>query len=472
MIQWLSASLQRQSELAVGRTSHNLKDYSYSELWSQVESLRQELRHERYRGVNCVGILGQRSFQSTSLVLACLFEGIPFAPLNPKWPLHRIQSIVQQLKLNQIWFEPRYDWVKLPSETENIEIKVTHEVLEMTFPKKVDVEEFAYFISTSGSTGAPKIVGVTRKNLDTFLYSIQSAIPLSSKDRLTQMYDLSFDLGIAELVWAVVMGASLHPFEPTEVGFLKLYFKTAVPTVWSSTPSFLRFVLSQGVDLELEQSLRLSLFCGEQLFAEDIAPWKSINKNSRIFNLYGPTETTIYASFFEVKDFESISGPVPIGMALPKVQLKVDPTNSELLIGGDQVASGYYKNELETRQKFFDDDGTRWYRSGDCVDLLPDGNFIFKGRLDRQVKLNGYRIELDEIETCAIANLKMECAAELHNDEIVLYTRQRINDLEVARSILSQHLPAYSLPTQFIYVEKWPVDSNGKINRKFLGKLE
>jgi non-ribosomal peptide synthetase component F len=257
-------------------------------------------------------------------------------------------------------------------------------------------------------------------------------------------------------------------------------------TVWTSVPSLAMFLLKLGLlkDNALPR-VRLTLFGGDSLSAELVRTWVAAAPGSRIFNLYGPTEVSIAATYYECTGQSPTSGVIPIGAPLPGLRCMIvdddqviDAENvpGELWIAGDQLAAGYWKNSAATESAFVqfpprDARAQLWYRTGDRVSWTHGAGLSFRGRLDRQVKLNGYRIELQEIESalksvigCAlVAAIPIRSATGVC-EKIVAYCDKLSEDEATIRSRCARSLARYMVPDRIYELEPFPLSDHGKID--------
>lgn len=471
------------TSLAVGKSKVHDGEWTYSRFNLLVTKIRAVLRAHT---PGPVGILAQRSAWAYAAVMACLHEGRVLIPLNPRWPLARLNAITTEIDTSLVLFEDRY--APLAAEIEkrrSLQEIAQRSEADVFEPLKIQDSAIAYVLFTSGSTGAPKGIEVTRGNLDAFLNGINLEFVTHSRDRFSQAYDLSFDLGLGEVIWALTIGASLHPLEPAEMPFLDAYLVRSRPTVWSSTPSMVQILAKYSqLNGPTAESIRLSLFCGERLTDATARIWKRKASGSAIFNLYGPTETTIYLTKYEWNgtSAESDHG-VLIGKPLPRSEvLIVDDvqavtTEGELWIGGPQVAAGYWNRPDLTAKAFVERDGRRWYRSGDWVHRTESGDLQFIGRRDMQVKIHGHRIELGEIEAVVAREFPevTACALVFEKDglnEIALVILGSFNEA-ATRESLRKSLPTYAVPKTILRVDEWPLNPHGKLDRNaLLAKLK
>ena len=485
---------------------------SYGQLRDLIESLRPALALD---AAPCVGILAYRSPLAYAAVQAILAEGKAYVPLNPLFPslrngfiLHkaRIATLVVGEECAKALAELLKEYVdplcivtvgEAPQVRALVQGKagVTLRELRMgsnlTPALLVPVHEdgSAYVLFTSGSTGEPKGVRVRHDNVFSYLKSFLAIYPIFREDRISQTFDLTFDVSVHDqfITWAV--GATLVVFPDKSLFSPLTYAASQKLTVWFSVPARAAFL--ESARLIVPGSLpdvRLSLFAGEKLTWKTCEVWKQVAPNSRLLNLYGPTEATVAFTHFEIpRDFpeaRAYQGGVPIGRAFPGQRTEVRRADDSicfpgevggLWLAGDQVAPGYLDEPQKTAERFILRDGIIWYRTGDLVMEESDGTLQYLGREDFQIKIMGYRIELGEIEhalmNCSGAAYAVADVAQIRGtiDEIYcvlpkdLSTRKK----EIHGS-LKKRLPSYMLPRHMFFTNSIPLNTNGKMDRSAL----
>jgi acyl-coenzyme A synthetase/AMP-(fatty) acid ligase len=262
--------------------------------------------------------------------------------------------------------------------------------------------------------------------------------------------------------------------------FLVQFVREARITCWYSVPSILSGMLQDGRMAQHEYAgLRVILFAGEVFRGPDVARLQAAVPQAVCANLYGPTETNVVTWCRVPGGFDG-SGPLPIGQPCPYAKITVDANNGELFAGGDSLMSGYWNRPEETQRAFVSLQGARYYRTGDRVSQAPDGNYLFHGRLDRQVKRRGFRIELGEIET-ALAGREdiLEAAVVAVEDEkkgtvILAFVHARSESavsLIEAKAHCARTLPLYMVPDQIVFLSAIPKGSRGKIDYIALSRM-
>jgi amino acid adenylation domain-containing protein len=356
-----------------------------------------------------------------------------------------------------------------------------------------DPSRLAYILYTSGSTGRPKGVMLSHGNAACFIDWCSDLFQPNEDDRFSSHAPFHFDLSILDIYVSLKSGATLVLVEEQlgkEPTRLAPWIAQKKITVWYSAPSILS-LLAQFGKLEEQDysSLRLVLFAGEVFPIKYLKLLKSLWPHPRYFNLYGPTETNV-CTFYEVPRTvpESQTEPVPIGKACPyceplvvnKAGIEVAAgAEGELCIAGSSVMQGYWSLPENTAKAFLPGRDTRWYRTGDLVVELPDGDYKFLGRRDRMIKKRGYRIELGEIEVALYRHPAIKEAAVLAfpDDDgvpIKAFTSTRdgskLSMIEL-KKFCSENLPLYMVPDLFCSLESLPKTSTDKIDYQKLKSM-
>jgi amino acid adenylation domain-containing protein len=351
----------------------------------------------------------------------------------------------------------------------------------------------AYLLFTSGSTGQPKGVPITHANVVHFLEVNQRRYQLTHEDRLSQTFDQTFDLSIFDCFMAWGSGACLCAMQPIQLLSPFRFVQEKNITVWFSVPSVITLLLKKNLLKPGSlPSLRLSLFCGEALTKDSVEAWQSAAPNSIIENLYGPTELTIACAAYlwhpERSPRECFNGIVPIGQVYENLHhLVVDENlqpvlpgeDGELCVAGVQTFPGYWNDSQKTVLSTFtcpDQNGNKllYYRTGDRVRLV-ENNYIYLGRMDRQIKVLGYRVDLGDIEATLRAVPGVIEAVALGwpvNDGsyegVIAFVSGNLLNVELLRSKARDCLPAYMVPHTIHILDNMPLNANGKVARNTL----
>ncbi len=447
-----------------------------------------------------VGVFAHRSEASYVGVLAALYAGAAFVPLNRKYPLQRTRTMVERADLDAVIVDdaslpqapallaglPRQPVVLAPGDARPDGLDaptLTRADLAAAGPLDALAEpgpdEVAYLLFTSGSTGEPKGVPVTHGNVRAFLDVNHERYRLMPEDRLTQTFDQTFDLSVFDLFMAWESGAAVCSMEPIELLAPFGYLTRNQITVWFSVPSAAAALARRGaLTPNRMPTLRWSLFCGEALPASVAQAWQRAAPGSVVENLYGPTELTIACAAHRwdprTSPARCVRDTVPIGRLYPKLHALVvderltpapDGQAGELCVAGPQTTPGYWRAPELTARRYFQRDGRVYYRTGDLV-RREHGEFVFLGRNDQQVKIGGYRVELGEVEAALRRGGCDEAVCLLWPDAGTITAvvagaaaPQALADAVAAR------LPGYMRPRSVRAIDAMPVNDNGKVDR-------
>ena len=464
--------------------------FFYQELDQRANQLASYLLIQGVGPETLVGVLLDRKPQMLIAVLAVLKAGAAYVPLDPAYPAERIGYIVEDAEISILLSAKRLQHAAtgVPPSTrfvavEEIAAQESHEV-----SSQGDPENLAYVIYTSGSTGRPKGVMVENRNVLSFFRAMDQLIGTEPGVWLA-VTSLSFDISILELLWTLTRGFTvvLHGDEGTHTIGDEIH-RFGV-THLQSTPSLARMLTLEPRSLAALASLKKLLLGGEALSSSLVRVIRSVF-HGELFNMYGPTETTIWSTACLIEGIPSI---VPIGKPLANTVAQIlDETlqplaageSGELFIGGEGVARGYWKRPELTAERFLPNiiPGLgRLYRTGDIARTTPQGDLEFLGRSDFQVKLHGFRIELCEIELCLEEQESVQQAVVIAREDrpgdkrLVAYVIPKPSaspSASLLRDVLSAKMPSYMLPANFVFVDRFPLTSNGKIDRKALPPAE
>ena len=461
---------------------------SYRELNRRANQLAQYLRSLGVGPEKLVGICTSRSQQMMVALLGVLKAGGAYVPLDPTYPQERLAFMLQDSGIEVLITEQSLVAGLPPSSAHVLcldrdEARLAEQSAE-NLPAQAQLENLAYVIYTSGSTGRPKGVQISHGALVNLLLSMQQEPGLRSDDRLLAVTTLSFDIAALELFLPLMTGARLvlASAETARDGArLNRRLQQAGITVMQATPATWRLLLETG----WQGNANLRVWCGGEALSRELAE-QLLPRCESLWNMYGPTETTIWSA---VGRIESGTGPVRIGLPVANTEFYVLDANLQLLplgvpgelhIGGQGLARGYLHQAELTQQKFIahpfrTEAGRRLYKTGDLVRRLKDGRLEFLGRMDEQVKVRGFRIELGEIETALAEHAAVKAAVvEARVDgskekQLVAYViAQGTVSAEELRTALSQRLPEYMVPSQFVFLTAFPLTPNGKVNRRAL----
>ena len=449
------------------------RSYTYSELDREADSVAAWC--DAALPTACrVAIMGARDMAVYAGIIGVLRSGRSYVPLHPDHPEERWLNSMQQAGVLGI-IAPGMDLAR----SQRLGVPV-YERTSSSIAKRGSSGE-AYVMFTSGSTGGPKGVCVSRANVAAYLGHALERWQIRPEDRCTQFFNLGFDLSVHDLFVCWGSGACLCvPGEPHALR-LATYLKEERITVWFSVPSVIGLMQRMRALAPGAYPLVLkSFFCGEALPWSFVAAWAAAAPNSSITNLYGPTEATIAILEHTVRPPFKGEGTVPLGVpfpgALARIQGDEDPSVGQLLLGGPQVADGYVGRPDATEAAFSTDPkGVRWYATGDRVRLDADGCFHFLGRMDDQVKVQGHRVEPAEVDRALDAHLAQGIAVTVAVEgsgglRLVTFIDVPADTL-VLMHALKQQLPPYMLPETIRVLDRFPLSPNGKVDKRALKEL-
>ncbi|MBL1217752.1 MAG: amino acid adenylation domain-containing protein [Planctomycetes bacterium] len=442
-----------------------------------------------------VGICVERSLEQPIALLGVLKAGGAYVPLDPTYPPERLRYMLEDAHVPIVVAQARHAG-QLPSELERILIddewtaRVARDSTENPVTS-VHAGNLCYVIHTSGSTGRPKATGTDHRAISNNLLWMQHYWPLDESDRLLHKTSFSFDVSLKELIWPLMAGARLviaRPDGHRDPTYLVQKMTESGITVTHFVPTMLHFILNEP-GIELCTSLRI-VMCGAEALSHELRRRFNEMLDAQLLHLYGPTEAAIAVTGWVLTP-DDPEGRVPLGPAMSNVRIHVLDSHlspvpigvpGELHIGGVALARGYLNRPEETASKFIpdpfsDDPEQRLYKTGDLARYLPDGNLLFVGRKDHQVKVRGFRIELGEIESILGQHPSVKQAAVVARQVgpadarligYVLPTDAGAPTIMDLRDHLSKSLPEFMIPSRFCMLGAFPLTPSGKIDRNAL----
>lgn len=496
---WNDTRVERQDDLTVHglfeaqamRTPNSVaavfgsSELTYAELDARASQLANHLRKLGVKPGVLVGVFVERSMEMLIGLLGTLKAGGAYVPIDPTFPPDRVRYVIQdagasvvlaQTALTKTWSFGDAQVVRLDGDWGAIACADT------TGPSSlVGGEDLAYVIYTSGSTGKPKGVEIPHRAVVNLLQSMLERPGLAQADVLAAVTTLSFDISGLELFLPLCVGArvAIVSRETAQFGVKLLeYLKEIKATVVQATPVTWQQLLEAGWNGEPT----LKVLCGGEAFPRELAD-ELVKRAASVWNMYGPTETTIWSAVLKVEAGEE---PVPIGHPIANTafvvldqELQLVPIGipGELYISGRGLARGYHNRPDLTAERFVEnpfEPGTRMYRTGDLVRRRQDGTLEFLGRLDNQIKLRGFRIELGEIESTlgsypgvaqAVVSIREDVAGEKRLVGYVLPAKDTELGAPALREHLLKSLPAYMAPAAYVTLQAFPLTPNGKVDR-------
>ncbi|MCT2585120.1 AMP-binding protein [Actinophytocola gossypii] len=439
-----------------------------------------------------VGVLAGESVTAYVGVLAALYAGATVVPLRPDFPAARTRSMLDAAGVAALVVDDRGhaalpDLPDLPvlAPDRPGSLPVPAEPV-LTEPRPVAAEDAAYVLFTSGSTGRPKGVPITHGSLAHYFRLLDERYDFGPDDVFSQTFDLNFDCAMFDLFCAWGAGARLLRVPGGAYRELPAFLAEHRVSVWFSTPSSVSLVRRLGgLTPGALPSLRWSFFAGEALRCQDAEDWQAAAPGSSVENLYGPTELTITVSrhrFTPESTRLAANGVVPIGALHDgHEQLIVGPdgeqagAEGELWVSGPQLTPGYL-DPADGTGRFVERDGRVWYRTGDRVRPAESGELLYLGRLDSQVQVHGWRVELAEIDHALRGCPGVDDAVTLdttaggETELVVFYTGERRAPVAFSRA-LRDVLPLRLVPRHYRHLADLPLNGNRKVDRPALRAL-
>lgn len=476
------------------------KHYSYREFGSIISAIQKLIKNHGFENEQLIGVLTIDDIYTYASMMAIMFNGGAYIPINNKNPQHRNSDIVQDTDLKIILTSIEHDEIK--NAAGDFTIVDTSGVTSDDGQLQIlnfNSDNLAYILFTSGSTGKPKGVPIKHCSLSAFLDVMldeQSAYGFNENDRFLQMFELTFDMSISSYMLPLCVGACCYVMPQQGISYMNIInlLKNHQITITQMVPSVLLYLERFFGELSFPD-VRFSLFAGEGLPVSILPGWQNVIPNATIVNLYGPTESTIYCSRYDWhKDHpveNEFNGLVSIGRTWdgidacvidPQLKLVDDPaTKGELCIKGTQVTDGYWHNPEKTAASFISIEGKSgtYYRTGDSVFINSLGNYMYSGRIDHQVKIDGHRVELGEIEhhvrvfsESAMVAAIIEQNDNLRQNILVVYIESdKPKPEQDILAYMAKTLPPYMIPRKINHIDKMPINLSGKIDRNALKKL-
>ena len=499
------------------------KKLTYRELNERAKEVAKTLREKGIVKHNIVAIMIDRSLEMIVGILGILKAGAAYLPIDPSYPMDRINYMLQDSKTKVLLSEEKY-FGKVNFNGESLDLHAIHGEKSLTSQKEIKLEEqnknlneevlenlseatdLAYVIYTSGSTGNPKGVMIEHKQVNNFIQGVAKETDLVSYNSILCITTLSFDIFVLETLAPLTKGLKVviaNEMEQIDGEKLSECIVKNKVQIMQSTPSRLQLLMENEKFKAALTNLKVIFVGGDTLSLHLLNELKDY-KTIKIYNMYGPTETTVWSTIKDLSNEHKIT----IGKPIQNTQIYIINKHNELqpigvpgeiCIGGEGVTRGYFEREELTAEKFIKNpfikhigknsfenkesnlldfpSKDKIYRTGDLGRWLPEGDIEFLGRIDNQVKIRGYRIELGEIESelvnCEAVKeaVVIDCEDEKGNKYLCGYivTSGEVTSAKL-REHLSINLPEYMIPSYFVPLKKMPLTPNGKLNRRALPK--
>jgi len=470
------------------------QDYlTYDELNKRANQLARNLQNLGAEPGDLIGVCLNRSPLLIISLLAIQKLGAAYLPIDPDYPSQRIAYMLEDAQV-RILLNDSHSHKDIVSTIPNCQLlEIDLEALDKLSAENIEIKRSplapAYVIYTSGSTGNPKGVQISQSALVNFLLSMRERPGMNLNDKLLSVTTISFDIAGLEIYLPLIVGGQIILVDrdvSSDGSTLLTTIQNSGATIMQATPVTWRLLYEAGWDgIGLEQ-----VWCGGEAFPLDLAT-KLKNTNAVVWNLYGPTETTIWSTRFLLSSNQELKNNVPIGRPISNTQLFIldkqrnllpKVVAGELFIGGNGLANCYLNRPSLTAEKFTpnpfsESRGSRLYATGDIARYQTDGNLICMGRIDQQIKLRGFRIELGEIEACLqnyeeIKQVVVQVVELAKDDQRLVAYLSVHNDalFEVGnvQNWLRNQLPHHLIPSEWMVLDNFPLTPNGKLDKKAL----
>ncbi len=477
------------------------KRITYSKLWEQSDRLAKYIKKECGDDKTPVIVYGHKDPMMLVAFLACAKSGRAYVPLDVNMPQNRIESILDAVQPRLVLTTEQMKWygscryVNIVQDANAFQAEAALDTEDY-----VKEDEVYYIIFTSGSTGEPKGVQITYGALNRFVeWALTIGICEKRQRCVLNQAPFSFDLSVMDVYMSLATESSLFSLDREEQADYKKLFqrlKDSKANIWVSTPSFAELCLADPIFSDaLIPEIELFLFCGETLTNKTASALLERFPKAQIFNTYGPTESTVAVTQVCVdEELVKKHEPLPVGTVKPGTLIRIlggmellaDEEKGEIVIIGDTLSKGYFKNEKENGRAFFQylENGRsyRAYRTGD-KGYVKEGQLFYCGRLDLQIKLHGYRMEIEDVEKNLMKVPGIRKAVVVPVDEggkvkylqAVCIYRDPVSDSrklqKLVKERLAEFVPAYMIPRKIQFVDEIPVTANGKADRKRIKEM-
>lgn len=466
--------------------------YSYETFATLISKIRIAIQKTTQPDEYNIGLIINDDLETYASIMALWFEGKAYVPIITNNPKDRNDKVVKQAEIKTILDSSDS---KLFSTQQIITTNSLPEAGLNVNAKTTSGDNLAYIFFTSGTTGEPKGVPITRNNVSGFIDAFNKMnLKIDHNDRFLQMFDLTFDLSVMSYLVPLIYGACVYPIPKGKIKYNYIFelIDEHDLTIALMVPSILHYLRPYFDEIDAP-GMKYSLFCGEALPLDVTKEWSKCLPNAEISNVYGPTENTIFCTRYKYnrdKKNKEHNGVLCIGKSMVGVEtIIIDQDNKklpqgvkgELCLAGKLLTPGYWKNEEKNAETFFTQNyngkPTRFYKTGDLCVEDTEGDILYLGRIDFQTQIQGFRVELSEVEFHVKAYLnKVNAVAiaftnKIGNTEIGLVIESNDIYIQGLNDYLKEKMPSYMIPTQTKFVKTFPLNANGKTDRKILKQL-
>ena len=472
------------------------KHYTYDDLSKRISGIINLIKQHTGPVSQCIGIIEEDNIETYASLLAVLFSGNTYVILNPQNPNSRNRTIIESTEIQLVLHSDKEEYhIDTPNYVNSIctsGIQSENCLADIQLPS--DENALAYIIFTSGSTGVPKGVPISHKNLNAFYKAYSSLnFKLDETDRLLQMFDLCFDVSVVSTLYPLTFGACIYTVPQNGVKYTQVYelLEDEELTFAAIAPSLLSYLQPYFEEIELPK-LKYLILTAEASNWSILSQFVACAPNAQFVNLYGPTEGTIYCTSYHVdpNNIDTYNGMLAIGKAFQNMHAVIVDENlqevaqgekGEMCIAGSQLMDGYWKDPKKSKEVFVTLNcfgvPTRYYKTGDVCFIDEKDCIHYCGRKDYQVQIQGFRVELNEIEHAVRqyhstgANVVVSKSNKLGNQELHLFIENFKGEEISLLKFLKEKLPLYMCPKNIYDLQQLPLNTSGKVDRKKLLEL-
>ena len=467
----------------------NEEFFTYETFGVEISKIRSALSEIKIVD-RSVGLVANDDIQTYAAIFALWFEGLAYVPLHPNQPIERNTDIVNLARVDLILNSKENSFQM--QDIKQLAIGNLPFSSTLLNPKSVSDDVLAYILFTSGSTGKPKGVPIMRSNVAAFMKAFwETGIALDNTDRCLQCFDLTFDVSVQCFLAPLTKGACTFtiPHEAIKYSYVFGLLDDHKLTFGAMAPSMIRYLSPYFDEIDVP-SMKSFIMTAEASPVDLIENWRNCLPNADLYNFYGPTEATIYCTYYKLPDTAKVktyNGLLAIGIPMEGItaiivndqnEILYEGEKGDLCVSGAQLTRGYWEDVNKTKDAFFDKEynGTmlRFYRTGDLCYRDSDNCIFYSGRLDFQVKVQGYRIEIGEIEyhariflegTNAIVVASLDSKS---NTELIMFVEGEEHNTEALVKYMKTKLPSYMIPAKIQFEKEFPLNVNDKVDRNQL----